>query len=116
GLLLGKLYASYVQQLDKQGVQGKEEGLIQLYHQAINYITDNYMDAELNRLTISAALNCSTRSLSRAFEGRSINLNSSIMMMRLHKRPEPMADRPQPNIQHIASMVHLPKAKDFGNP
>src|SRR5690606_13617375 len=113
GLLLGKLYASYVQQLDKQGVQGKEEGLIQLYHQAINYITDNYMDAELNRLTISAALNCSTRSLSRAFEGRSINLNSSIMMMRLHKSRELLRDRPELTIEHIAGMLHFPNAKHF---
>lgn len=113
GLLLGKLYASYVQQLDKQEMQGKDEGLIQLYHQAINYITDNYMDAELNRLTISEALNCSTRSLSRAFEGRSINLNSSILMMRLHKSRQLLRDRPELTIEHIAGMLHFPNAKHF---
>lgn len=113
GVLLGKLYASYVLQLDKQGLQRKEEGLVQLYHQAINYITDNYMNGELNRLTISAALHCSTRSLSRAFEGRSVTLNSAILLIRLHKSRELLRERPDLTIEYIAGMLHFSNAKHF---
>src|SRR5690606_38103012 len=44
GLLFGKCYTANAQQLDKQGAQqGKEECLIQLYHRAIQYMTENYM-------------------------------------------------------------------------
>ncbi len=115
GLALGELYTAYMQQLDKQGGQGKEEGLIQLYHRAISYITEHYMRADLNRVTIAEALHCSTRSLSRAFEGRTPNLNSSILLIRLHKARELLKQKPELSVEYIASMLHFPHAQHFTN-
>lgn len=115
GLALGELYTAYVQHLDKQGGQRKDEGLIVLHHQAISYITEHYMDADLNRVTIANALHCSTRSLSRAFEGRTPSLNSSIILIRLHKARELLKQKPELSVEYIAGMLHFPHAQHFAN-
>ena len=113
GLLFGKCYTAYAQQLDKQGGQDKDEGLIQLYHRAINYVTEHYMRADLNRVTIAEALHCSTRSLSRAFEGRTTSLNSSIILIRLYRARDLLKQKPEHSVEYIASMLHFHNTKHF---
>lgn len=113
GLLLGKLYTSYARQLDKRGALGKEEGLIVLHHQAISYITENYMDEQLNLEKVAAACHSSVRNLQRAFEGRSNSFKSSINLIRLYKSRELLRDRPELTVEHIAGMLFFSDAKHF---
>lgn len=113
GLLLDKLYTSYTQQVDKQGEQNKDEGLIVIHYRAINYVTEHYMNPDLNRITIAEALNCSTRSLSRAFEGRPISLNSSIITMRLYRGRELLHKNPDLSIDQIAAMLYFSSRQYF---
>ncbi len=113
GQLMGKLYASYTQQLVKHKDHEKEETAMLLYHKAITYIQKNYLDSDLNRITISDALCCSTRNLSRAFEGRSMTLNSTITLIRLHKARELLRRQPDLAIDHVAAQLHFTNAKHF---
>lgn len=114
GLLLATLYRSYAQQADKKGMQhGKEEATIVLYHQAINYITENFMDEQLNREKIAEACNCSVRNLTRAFEGRSNSIKTSILLIRLHKSRELLRNNPEFTVEHIAGMLFFFDAKHF---
>lgn len=115
GLLLGKLCASYVQQLDKQRRQGKEEGLIQLYHRALQYITENYMDEQLNLEKVAAACYCSVRNITRAFQGRPASIARSILLIRLYKGREMLHERPELTIEQIAGILHFSDAKHFAN-
>ena len=114
GLLYSKCYASYVQQLERRKVEeGQEASLVLLHHRAIAYVQEHYMQAGINRVTIAGALNCSTRQLSRAFEGRPITIGSAILLMRLHKGRELLRDEPHLSIEQIAGMLHFSDAKHF---
>lgn len=113
GQLLAKLYAAYTQQLDKRVEAGGERSLILLYHQAIAYITANYMDEGLNRDKVASACNCSVRKLSRAFEGRSVTPGSAILVIRLHKGRELLHKNKELSVERIAVMLHFPNGKHF---
>jgi len=113
GQLLAKLCVSYIGQLAKQKEKGPEEAAMLLYHKAITYIQKNYLRADLNRITIADALCCSTRNLSRVFEGRSATLNSSITLIRLHKARELLRRESDLSIDHIAAQLHFSSAKHF---
>src|SRR5690606_16690273 len=68
----------------------------------------------LNRVTIAEALHCSTRSLSRAFEGRTTSLNSSIILIRLYRARDLLKQKTEHSVEYIASMLHIHNTKHFG--
>ena len=113
GQLLAKLYSSYIRKLATHGEQAKGEPAMLLYHRAIAYVREHYLDADLNRMTISEALHCSTRNLSRAFEGRASTLNSTILLTRLYKGRELLRSQPDLTVDEIALRLHFPNAKYF---
>ncbi|HLT88799.1 MAG TPA: AraC family transcriptional regulator [Sphingobacterium sp.] len=115
GLALGELYAAYVQQLDKEGGQGKEEGMVQLYHRAISYITAHYLDEQLNLEKVAAACHCSVRNITRAFHGRPASITRSILLIRLYKGRELLHERPELTVEQIAGILHFSDAKHFAN-
>lgn len=115
GLALGELYTAYMQQLDKQGGQDKEEGLVQLYHRAISYITAHYLDEQLNLEKVAAACHCSVRNITRAFQGRPASITRSILLIRLYKGRELLHERPELTIEQIAGILHFSDAKHFAN-
>lgn len=116
GLLLTKLCSAYVEQMVKleQG-RGKDQDLILLYHQALDYITEHYMEEQLNREKIAESCNCSVRKLTRAFEGRGNTIKSTILLMRLHKSRELLYRHPELTVEDIAGMVHFFDAKHFSS-
>lgn len=93
--------------------QEKEHALAVLYNKTIAYVMEHYMDADLNRFTISTALQCSTRQLSRAFEGRPATLKSSILLIRLHKGRELIRKNPKWPVAKVARRLHFYDAKHF---
>lgn len=113
GLLVLRLYSGYVQQLERQASQPKDVAAIQLYHRAVAYIRDNYMDKALDRQMITEALHCSVRSLNRAFEGRPLSLNATILTIRLHKARELLLSQPELSVEQIALMLHFFDASHF---
>ena len=84
-----------------------------VYNRAVIYLQQHYMDARLNRLTVAAALNCSPRQLSRAFEGRSHTLTSAIRLIRLHKGRELLLRKKNWSIKKVAETLHFRNAKHF---
>lgn len=106
GLLFGKCYTAYTQQLDKQAAQDKDEGLIQLYHRAIQYITENYMDEQLNLEKVALARHCSVRNITRAFQGRPASITRSILLIRLYKGRELLHTRPEWILEQIADFFN----------
>lgn len=113
GQLLGQLNATHAQQLEKPREPDGSEHLILLYHQAILFIQQHYLDENLNRDTIAAACNCSVRNLTRAFEGRSVSLRIAIRTLRLHKAKELLQIKPPLSIEEIAVMLRFPSGKYF---
>ena len=111
GQLLAQLYAAYAQQLEKPREPGGEESLILLYHRATAFIQQHYRDEGLNRDTVAAACNCSVRQLTRAFEGRSVTLNTSVRTLRLHKARELLHKNPELSMEEIAASLHFTDAK-----
>ena len=90
-------------------LENKEEPL---YRRAYSYIEDHYMEADLNRDRIAAALGCSTRSLSRAFEG-TITIPQIIRRLRLQKARELLHKRSHLTIRQIAEKLHFCDVKYF---
>ena len=90
-----------------------QKNLFQLYDRAIAYIQQHFMDERVDRLTIAAALECSTRQLSRAFEGRSITLNATIQLMRLYKGRELLRRKRNLRVAQVETMVYFRNAKHF---
>ncbi|MGV3763647.1 helix-turn-helix domain-containing protein [Parapedobacter sp.] len=115
GQLLAPLYGAYTQQLVRPRDPGGEQALILLYHRAVAYIQRHYMDEGLNRETVAAACNCSVRQLTRAFEGRSVTLNTAIRTLRLHKARELLRKKPEQSIEEIAVSLHFTDAKHLAN-
>ena len=114
GLLIAKLNAGYLHQLSRPSApQGREESLIQIYHQAVTYITENYMDADLNRDKIADICCCSPRQLNRAFAEHNNSLKSSILLIRLHRGKELLLRQPELSIEQIALTLYFFDAKHF---
>jgi len=112
GQLLGRLYANYTKLLQRTSTDVSQ---IQLYHRALAYIKEHYLDAELSQENIAAALNCSSRSLYRVFEGKSLSINATIMGIRLQKGRELLVNEPALSIERIALLLHFSSAKHFSN-
>ncbi len=89
------------------------QNLLQLYDRAISHIRQHFMDERIDRITIAVALGCSTRQLSRAFEGRSLTFNAALRLMRLYKGRELLRRKRHLPIARIATMVHFHNAKHF---
>lgn len=79
--------------------------------QAYRYIVEHYMEADLDRNRIAAALGCSTRNLSRAF--RKMTIPATIRMLRLQKSRQLLHTRPDLTIKQIAEKLHFCNAKHF---
>lgn len=84
-----------------------------LYNRAIAYMMQHYMDPALNRFTIADALQCSVRQLSKAFEGRSETLKSSLLLLRLHKGRALLRRYPKRPVADIARQLHFYDTKHF---
>jgi len=84
-----------------------------LLHRAYAYILEHYMEPDLDRNRIAAALGCSTRSLSRAFEGGGLKLHGCIRVLRLHKGRELLRKKPNLTIEKIADRLHFSSARHF---
>ncbi|GGH19433.1 helix-turn-helix domain-containing protein [Sphingobacterium alkalisoli] len=113
GQLILKTYTNYTQQLIRRIKQDKKEPQIQLYHQAIAFIRENYMDQTLSREKIADALHCSIRSLNRAFEGRPSSVNATILSLRLYKGRALLRDQLELSVEQIALILYFPDAKHF---
>lgn len=114
--LLGKFYTSYIEQLRRyEKGNGKDISLVPLYHKVLAYIHENYMKEGLNREMIANAFNCSPRSISRAFEGRSITVGAAIQKVRLYKGRELLRNNPELTIEQIAVTLYFTDAKHFAN-
>lgn len=110
GQLLGRLYANYAKLLQHTSADVTQ---IQLYNRALRYIQSHYLDAGLSREVIAGALNCSVRSLTRVFEGKSLSINATIMGIRLQKGRELLVTQPDLSIERIALQLHFFDAKHF---
>ena len=86
---------------------------IPLYDRAMKYISRHFMDEGLDRKAVAAALGCSTRQLSRVFEGRSATLQTAIQRLRLYKGRELLRKYRNRPIAQIAMAVHFRNAKHF---
>ncbi|SEL95978.1 Helix-turn-helix domain-containing protein [bacterium A37T11] len=83
---------------------------VALYHRAVEYIRKHYMDAGLSRDGIAEALYVSVRTLTRAFEGKSNNVISTIRMVRLHRARELLRGTDM-TLEDIAFELHFADAK-----
>lgn len=115
GILIDKMYATYAEKLHQDHDQGSDVALLLLHRKAIDYVKEHFMDADLNRNTIAHALHCSTRSLNRAFEGRTLSLSANILTLRLHKARELLRQQPELTVDRIASMIHFSSTKHFSS-
>ena len=115
GQLLGQLYATYAQQLEKPRESEAEESLIFLYHQAMTYIKQHFIDEGLNQETVAEACHCSIRKLYRAFEGRAVSLSTAIRKLRLYQAKEWLNTEPQLSVEEIAFRLHFTDAKHLSN-
>ncbi|WP_437921612.1 helix-turn-helix domain-containing protein [Sphingobacterium sp. LRF_L2] len=115
GQLALKLYSNYVDLYQQQSEQIKEEAQIQLYHAAMAYIRKHFMEKNLTAERIAEALNCSTRSLHRVFEGRSASINVTILTLRIYKGRELLAQHPEHTIDQIARELHFYDVSHFSS-
>ena len=90
--------------LDKLRSQHKED--IYIYQEAINYISEHYMDAEINSEHIAKQLGISERKLYRIFEGKHISIHSAIQTIRLYKAREMLRETKQ-SIDLIAADLNF---------
>lgn len=88
-----------------------EKKLDALDRRAYEYILEHYMESDLDRNRIAAALGCSIRNLSRAFTKTTIP--TAIRRLRLHKGRELLRKKPDLTIKQIAERVHFCNAKHF---
>lgn len=107
GVVAGKLFDNYVQQLMKPKMLSSEEFQVQIYHRALAYIQEHYQAEDLTSEKIADELGCSIRNLTRAFEGRSLGVKATIMTVRLYKARELLQTRPDLSVERIAGMLHF---------
>lgn len=113
GKFIFDVYNDYAHQLTIYFERQKEEPNIYLYHQAIAYIRANYIKQALSHKHIATALNCSGRTLTRAFEGRGSSLSGSILNLRLYKSRELLRKQLELSVEQIAFLLFFPDAKHF---
>lgn len=113
GIAMVKLFGNYMTQSIKAVAQSGDVASIRLYHEVLQYIRHNYLSADLSREKIAEKLNCSVRSLTRAFERRTMSLNATILSIRLYKGRELLRQDPTLSIEQIALTLQFFDAKHF---
>src|SRR3546814_18515559 len=81
----------------------------------MTYITQHFLDEDINLEVVADACHCSARQLYRAFEGRSATLNTAIRTLRLYKARELLQKRPELSVEKIAISLHFTDAKHLAN-
>ncbi|MBD1432532.1 AraC family transcriptional regulator [Sphingobacterium sp. DN00404] len=89
------------------------EKLNLLYEEAKVYVRAHYGEKDLNHLGIAKALGCSTRQLSRAFEGKPETLHAWIIKIRLLVGHNLLASEPKLSIREVARRLHFYDDKHF---
>ena len=84
-----------------------------LYEQAKEYITEHYRDKGLKASVIAEALGCSTRQLSRAFQGRKETLAVYILKARLYIGANLLRSQPDLSISAVARRMRFYDVKHF---
>ncbi|HLT86974.1 MAG TPA: AraC family transcriptional regulator [Sphingobacterium sp.] len=77
----------YHQDLEDKGRSLHKEDIV-IYHEAIDYIVEHYMDEDINIDTIAERLNVSSRTLYRAFQDKHTTVHKAIQTIRLYKGRE----------------------------
>lgn len=113
GVAMGKLFGNYSLQLLKPQVLSREEYQVQIYHRALAYIQEHYLEEDLTGEKIGDVLGCSVRNLTRAFEGRSLGVKATILTVRLYKARELLQTKSDLSVERIAGMLHFGDAKNF---
>lgn len=95
---------------DKARSLHKED--IVIYHEAIDYITEHYMDEDINRDTIAESLGITPRKLYRALEGKHTTIHKAIQTIRLYKGREMLRETDM-SVDGIAFQLNFSTAKYF---
>lgn len=95
---------------DKARSLHKED--IVIYHEAIDYITEHYMDEDINRDTIAKSIGITPRKLYRALQGRNTTIHKAIQTIRLYKGRE-MLQKTDMSVDGIAFELNFSTAKYF---
>lgn len=108
---LCQLIDEYQQDLhDKARAQHKED--IVIYHEAIDYIAEHYMDEDINIDTIAKRINVSSRRLYRAFQDKQMTVHKAIQTIRLHKGREMLRETDM-SVDGIAFQLNFSTAHYF---
>lgn len=83
-----------------------------LYHRAVLYISEHYMDSDIGKDKIAEELNVSVRKLYRAFEGKHTTIKTAIQKIRLYRARELLRET-RTSIDGIAFQLHFSTAKYF---
>ncbi|PRD47247.1 helix-turn-helix domain-containing protein [Sphingobacterium haloxyli] len=95
---------------DKDRSLHKED--IVIYHEAIDYIVEHYMDQDINIDTIAERINVSSRTLYRAFQGKHTTVHKAIQTIRLHKGREMLRETDM-SVDGIAFQLNFSTAHYF---
>lgn len=101
----------YNQDLEDKARSLHKEDIV-IYHEAIDYIAENYMDEDINRDTIAESLGITPRKLYRALQGRNTNIHKAIQTIRLYKGRE-MLQETDMSVDGIAFQLNFSTAKYF---
>lgn len=85
---------------------------IVIYHEAIEYITEHYMDEDINIDTIAERIHVSSRKLYRAFQDKHMTVHKAIQTIRLHKGRELLRETDD-SIDIIAFQLNFSTAHYF---
>ncbi len=110
-LCLGRLFQELDTALQKESDSGGRSNL-QIYHRAIQYIREHYMD-EINNESIAEALAISTRTLTRIFEDKSVKITVLIQQLKLQKAQE-LLRKGEMSVEEIAHELQFPNRRYFG--
>lgn len=108
---LCQLLDVYDQDLKDKARSAHKEDIV-IYHEAIDYIVEHYMDEDINRDTIAKSLGITPRKLYRALQGRNTTINKAIQTIRLHKGRE-MLRKTDMAVDGIAFQLNFSTAKYF---
>lgn len=108
---LCQLMDVYHQDLKDKGRLLHKEDIV-IYHEAVEYISKHFMDADINIDTIANNLLVSTRKLYRLFKDKHLTVHSAIQTIRLYKARELLRRTDEP-ADSIAYRLGFSYAKYF---
>ncbi|TYR33908.1 helix-turn-helix transcriptional regulator [Sphingobacterium phlebotomi] len=109
--LFCELIDVYHQDLNDKARSLHKEDIV-IYHEAIDYIAEHYMDEDINRDTIAESLGITPRKLYRAFEGKHTSIHKAIQTIRLYKGREMLRETDM-SVDGIAFQLNFSTAKYF---